>query len=417
MVKTLPFIGAAFLLTIATVQAQSLTEVLQVAKWPTASTSSSMPTASRLLVSQLQQLLIQNATAGGTGWTDFSRDTYSRYSGTNADLPGTVLNDRWNGSAWVKQVAIRRQFSKTGKLLNDTTISYQISPQGVAYYANVNAYNAADQLVEEKSFSNFVTGTWEELKRNTLTYGSTNLVAEIVEEISLAGAYSPVARRLFTYNAQGQRIEFEAQTSDALGGWKKFQKAFTTYSNNATGNIEQSLAQLVSTDGSTYLNSSRQTTQYDNQSKPILLTTESWENNAWQKSTQVIYTYDALGNPSVATLQTWNGTDYQNTQRVLLTYALVASSHKAQQLNADLTVAPNPVATSATIHYTLPAAGQASVEIVDLMGRRVALVTPKTIQTSGSHTVQLPVSTLSAGLYMVRLQVGNQTQQTKLQVQ
>ncbi|HEX8428802.1 T9SS type A sorting domain-containing protein [Hymenobacter sp.] len=415
MVKSLPFIGAALMLTIST-RAQSLTEVLQAGKWPTTTTSLSAPTASRLVVSQLQQALVQNAANNGTSWTDYSRDVYSRYSGMYADLPGTIRYDRWSGSAWTPVQATRRRYTTTGKLLSDTVISYQSGVAGQAILAKAIAYNAADQVAEEKTFAN-LNSAWEELQRNTHTYGTNNLVAQVLEEVSLSGSYETTGRRIFTYNAQGQRVEYEVQASDGSGGWEKVQKVTYGYSTNATGAVEQAVIQIASTDGTTYLNSNRQTLQYDSQGKATTLTTEAWDNNAWQNYLQATYTYDALDNPSILTLQTWSGTSYRNEQRLILTYAQVASNRSAGKLNAALTVAPNPAAAAATVRYELPTAGQATVEVVDLMGRQVALVAPKAIQAAGTHTVQLPVSTLAAGLYVVRLQMGNQTQQTKLEVQ
>ncbi|OON70668.1 T9SS type A sorting domain-containing protein [Hymenobacter sp. CRA2] len=398
---------AAALLTAAATQAQSLDASLQAPGWA--------PTASRpaATVSQLQQVLIQNAS--GTSWLDYSREVYSRYTGANANLPGTVRSDRWSGGNWVPLAATRRQFTASGQVLNDTIISYQLSPQGQPYFADVNTYNAADQLVEEKRFANVGMG-WEQLKRNTHSYGTNNLVAQVLEENYAGGAYSPAARRLYTYDAQGRRIGYEAQTPDFGGsGWGKLQRITTTYSTNATGPVEVAIAEQATVDGSAYVNSSRQTYQYNAQSQIVLLTSESWQNSAWRNSSQTTYTYDALGNPAVATVQAWNGTGYQNYQRAIYTYAQVTAAQSARALVAQLSVAPNPAAGAATVRYVLPAAGQASVEVTDMVGRRVTLALPTTAQAAGSHAIELPA--LRAGLYTVRLRVGQQTQQTKLVVQ
>jgi hypothetical protein len=179
--------------------------------------------------------------------------------------------------------------------------------------------------------------------------------------------------------------------------------------------VEQVLVQSASTDGSTYLNSNRQTLQYDAQGRAQLLTIESWQNNAWQNYSLTTYTYDALGNPTMATMQAWNGSSYQNYQRLLLTYLQVTST-TPRALAAGLSVAPNPAAGAATVRYTLPAAGRATVQVLDLTGRRVATVLADAPQAAGAHSLPLPATNLAAGLYLVQLQVGNQREQVKLLV-
>ncbi len=65
------------------------------------------------------------------------------------------------------------------------------------------------------------------------------------------------------------------------------------------------------------------------------------------------------------------------------------------------TVAPNPARTSATVRYRLAGAGTATVEVLDLLGRRVALAAGAA--APGVHEASVDVRALAAGLYVVRV--------------
>ncbi|MEM6782547.1 MAG: T9SS type A sorting domain-containing protein, partial [Bacteroidota bacterium] len=65
-------------------------------------------------------------------------------------------------------------------------------------------------------------------------------------------------------------------------------------------------------------------------------------------------------------------------------------------------VYPNPSTTTARVGFTLPAAEDATVEVFDLLGRRVATLTDG-LRAAGEHTVTLDAAGLPSGVYVVRL--------------
>ncbi|MEO0742686.1 MAG: T9SS type A sorting domain-containing protein [Bacteroidota bacterium] len=71
---------------------------------------------------------------------------------------------------------------------------------------------------------------------------------------------------------------------------------------------------------------------------------------------------------------------------------------------------PNPVRGTATLSYTLPESGRATLAVYDVLGRRVAVVTDAT-QAAGAHTAQLDTNRLASGIYVAVLatEVGQQT--------
>ncbi|WBA42554.1 alpha-amylase family glycosyl hydrolase [Hymenobacter canadensis] len=107
------------------------------------------------------------------------------------------------------------------------------------------------------------------------------------------------------------------------------------------------------------------------------------------------------------------------SRRVKLPAAIVLSNKPRRATTADLrlSAAPNPVATTATLYYTLTAAAPVTVTVTNVLGAKAQLPVVAGRQSSGPHELQLPVSGLANGVYMVRLQAGDQQQTVRLLVQ
>ena len=74
---------------------------------------------------------------------------------------------------------------------------------------------------------------------------------------------------------------------------------------------------------------------------------------------------------------------------------------------------PNPFNPSTTIDFNLPASGEVKLAVYDLLGREVATLVNGRLE-AGLHSVQFDASQLTSGIYMYRLQAGDQVQTRKL---
>lgn len=80
------------------------------------------------------------------------------------------------------------------------------------------------------------------------------------------------------------------------------------------------------------------------------------------------------------------------------------------------TVYPNPASQSATVHYELPSRSDVHFEIINVLGKIVQEeFLPET--SAGKHDMKFDVSSLSAGIYTVRLTTGLGIASTRIQVQ
>lgn len=67
---------------------------------------------------------------------------------------------------------------------------------------------------------------------------------------------------------------------------------------------------------------------------------------------------------------------------------------------------PNPFHSSTTIGYAAPRAGEVTLDVFDLLGRRVATLESGLV-TAGRHETAFDASGLSPGIYVSRLRAGD----------
>lgn len=76
---------------------------------------------------------------------------------------------------------------------------------------------------------------------------------------------------------------------------------------------------------------------------------------------------------------------------------------------------PNPFNPSTEIQFALDTAGEARLEVFDMLGRRVLVLLDEEL-ASGHHVVRFDASEVASGLYIYRLTSGNQTQSRTMAV-
>jgi hypothetical protein len=76
---------------------------------------------------------------------------------------------------------------------------------------------------------------------------------------------------------------------------------------------------------------------------------------------------------------------------------------------------PNPVMGQATINYALPEQSQVTLEVYDVLGRRVATLVNRE-KEAGEYSVRLDAADLSSGNYFYRMRAGDFTQTRRLVV-
>jgi len=68
---------------------------------------------------------------------------------------------------------------------------------------------------------------------------------------------------------------------------------------------------------------------------------------------------------------------------------------------------PNPFNPTTTIAYGVPNTGKVTLEVFDILGRKVATLLNGENKTAGRYTLQFNASNLASGMYIYRLRAGN----------
>lgn len=75
---------------------------------------------------------------------------------------------------------------------------------------------------------------------------------------------------------------------------------------------------------------------------------------------------------------------------------------------------PNPFNPSTTIAYGVPKTGKVTLEVFDILGRKVVTLLNQENRTAGRHTINFDARNLASGMYIYRLQAGNVVMTKKL---
>ena len=104
------------------------------------------------------------------------------------------------------------------------------------------------------------------------------------------------------------------------------------------------------------------------------------------------------------------------TSRKIAAPAGTTLSTRAQDAAVlQLSAAPNPASGTTAVRYALPAAATASLSLQNVLGQTVRQL-PAQRQTAGPQSQELSLQGLAPGLYLLKLQAGERTQTTRLQV-
>jgi len=94
----------------------------------------------------------------------------------------------------------------------------------------------------------------------------------------------------------------------------------------------------------------------------------------------------------------------------------LATQPAAQADVFRLAAAPNPASGSTTLRYVLPVSSAVQVTVSNVLGQTVKTIAAGR-KAAGANALELPVNTLSPGVYIVRLQAASQQQTLRIVVQ
>ena len=95
---------------------------------------------------------------------------------------------------------------------------------------------------------------------------------------------------------------------------------------------------------------------------------------------------------------------------------VVTGTDEEIELPKEFSVAgnyPNPFNPSTSIQFNLPASAEVSVEVFDMLGRRVMALPVQTVAAGANRSIQVDGGQLASGMYLYRV-VATMAQETKI---
>ena len=92
----------------------------------------------------------------------------------------------------------------------------------------------------------------------------------------------------------------------------------------------------------------------------------------------------------------------------------IEDSRKPEKYTLDLKNYPNPFNPVTKINYVVPNKEQVTLQVYNIQGELVKILVDNKLRTAGNHSINFDGSSLSSGIYISRLKVGDQYKTQKM---
>lgn len=337
-------------------------------------------------------------------WVDDRWDNYSRQLSTYLDdAVSEKLTQRWFDAAWEDEYSEQFIYDSGGRLVE--TLFRRQTGSGLGDYARTLYTHGSDKTI---TLDQLWMGDddWMDLYRSLSTYHAGNLV-EFEFQTHSADGWTNHSRRLYTFD--GNDLVEVVYQNWYEGAWQNLRREARTYdlsrapSSSDEGRITEHLYQTW--DLGAWQNGSLTSYFYDSAGRLDESLHQRWGVQEWYDDRREVYTYS--GQALVETLlQDRVSNGWENSHRHIYAYAVTtASEESTPPLEFVLSVFPNPTQGNLNLSISIPSPSEVTVEVLDVLGRRVAALPTQRFDT-GVHTLDWNLSSLTAGVYVIQLAGG-----------
>ena len=346
----------------------------------------------------------------------------------------SVLYEDWDNPGWLASEKLDFTYNANNYLIKEDYFVWNVGNitwdfVGYADYTN-NANGQPLQFISQ-SYDGFV---WQNETKGTYTYNATGKLLTYTDEVwnTSTSTWQIANNEVNTYDNNDYLIQEiqENYNNGSLNSRNRY-----TYTNNASGIMQQSLQESWNLTTQVWNQVSRTNYTYNVNGKVILALTEVWINNAWVQAYKENYSYDvnnylinqiysyanistgqwiysmqyfytnlANGKISQISYQSWNSTTnaWENSSRDTYFYG-TSSVVKPQRLHA--VVFPNP--TSDYLNLQLDKPQPYTIKIINLEGELVMK------QSVSNPLEKIDIRNLVTGTYLLQVEQGRGITMTK----
>jgi hypothetical protein len=371
----------------------------------------------------------------------------------------TMVVEVWKLNSWVNEYRLTKTYNQNGEI--ETELNEKWS-NGTWVNNQKSSYTYDDtgnlMFFLYKLWGN---GAWVNSQQNFYTHDSTgNRLSYVAQSWNNSnGEWNNVFRGTYSYDSLGNRLSRFSE-SWSNNGWGNYLRE--TYTYDSIGRLTTDLIEGWA--GLYWTNTSRFTYSYDSNGELFTVLEEYWMNNSWRKQYQTTYYYDTDGNRLQELMEIWGLNDWDNYSKSQLSYDAFGNCVLAEAfiwesgswvsyaMNNDLyynhmsdviTISgkrvtaeytditdiqadnlyltsfslyqnyPNPFNPETVIRFALPEAGYVKGVVYDILGREVTTLLNGEMN-SGNHEVKFDAEGLTSGIYVFRLQAGQNSSNIKM---
>ena len=273
----------------------------------------------------------------------------------------------------------------------------------------------ADRMPLETLDYEWTGDSWELSGRERWIW-ENGLLMEVVNEWWDGEVWVVDIRWTYTYDNNGNEIEYIFQMSDWLTGeLKNFFRELTSY--DAQGNATESIDQIWDDENEEWSDISKTIyEEYDNRGNLIRSVDYMHLFDTWVPSSRDHYHYDGNGDLQMQVIEVWSGVEWHLAYRVLYSGFDPTNVAPGEGLPDGITLMqnyPNPFNPSTTIRYSIPERIHVVLSIFNTLGQEIARLVDEELE-AGNHAVTFEAAHLPSGVYIYRLQAGESVQSKKL---
>jgi hypothetical protein len=387
----------------------------------------------------LTTIILQTWSDGNTIWVDYEKADYT-YDASGNILSG--INQLWDevSGVWLNSFKFIMVYDGFGNFVSEVSLNWD---NGIDDWINKNrrdiTYNASgNESSQVSQYWETATNTWINSNKINVTYDvSENLLNYIIEYWDIAeSTWVKSTQGIYTYYATGNMATVTSQYWDVASSvWVNVSYMAFTY--DASGNMLSKVRQLWKTETSSWGDYESFGYTWDNSNNMLSAIVQSWDtgNNNWLNDSKYEFQYDYDNEKVLATYYDWYdawvpadgyitvilfgnnlywGYEVHKIEFYYSSYTLGIEDNPSQG-NHAFEVYPNPTGNTVNIKFTTSSPESGNITIYDAFGKLVKEIPTGNI-FPGEYVFPVDVSSLEAGIYMIKWSGGRFYQTQKLMI-
>ncbi len=334
-------------------------------------------------------IIWQEGNEATSDWENLERD-FIEYDEQGREV--VIILEDWDGEDWEPWDRVEISYTNDDRYLeqlwyfwwgDEWDLDYRIS----WVYENGLLIERVDELWDgEDWWPEFRTVYEYDIDRECLRSGPCNLIVELMQyfdedEEEWVNSF----QTLYDYDDDGNEIESISQYWDEDDDeWFNLTRTLSAYDDR--NNISEEIHQAW--DGSDWIFSQRHSYEYDENDEMLVWLMETWENDQWRSVERFLFRgFDPTG---------------------------IAGDDTGMPLRFELMQNyPNPFNPATTIRFSIPDQSNVTLEVFDVLGRKVALLLNEEL-SAGTYSHVFDANHLASGVYLYQLRARDQVETKRL---